>query len=291
MTGLAAFVHSIEAGSFSAAARLLGASPSTVSKAVGKLEGRLGVRLLQRSTRALHPTAEGSWLYERGQRIVADLEATESALRESQGPRGRLRVTAPVDLGRHWLTAQLPKFLAKFPDITCELELTDRFVDLVEERFDVALRMGEAADARLIRRKLGPTRALICGSPRYLRKHGVPRRPEDLERHNCLSYARDGKRQPWWIGDAAVEVKGSFLADNNDALLSMVLRGVGLAYVPRFVAASDIAAGRLKVLFPQRATFGVTAYAVYPEQRYLSPRVRAFVDFLVAEYPRSAESL
>ncbi|WP_394827485.1 LysR family transcriptional regulator [Pendulispora albinea] len=291
LTGLAAFVHAVETGSFSAAGRLLGASPSAVSKVVAKLESRLGVRLLQRTTRALHPTAEGLWLYERGQRIVTELAETEVALREAHGPRGLLRITAPVDLGRHWLTKQLPKFFAQYPEITCELSLTDRFVDLVDDRFDVALRMGEAADGPLIRRKLGPTRTSICAAPRYLRRRGTPRHPKDLAAHDCLPYARDGKRQTWTVGNVTVSVTGPFAADNCDALLAMALSGAGVVLLPRIVAAPDVGAGRLRALFPKYPSYGPNVYAVYPEQRHLSPRVRAFVDFLATEYPRSLDVL
>ncbi|RKH57854.1 LysR family transcriptional regulator [Corallococcus llansteffanensis] len=284
LAGLGAFVRTLETGSFSAAARALGVSPSAVSKTVARLEGRLGVLLLQRGTRTLQPTPEGLSLFERGQRIVAELEAAQGELRESKGPRGPLRITAPMDLGRYWLVPRLPAFLAAYPQVRCELGLTDRFIDLVEERMDVGLRMGESADARLIRRRLGSTRAVICAAPAYLRRHGTPRKVEDLQRHACLAYLRDGQRVPWRLDGTPVEVPGPFASDNNEALLAMALEGVGIARIPEFVAAQALASGQLQSLLTAVHTPGPDLYVVYPERRHLSPRVRVFVDFVSSAF-------
>ncbi|RKH33751.1 LysR family transcriptional regulator [Corallococcus praedator] len=280
LAGLGAFVRTIESGSFSAAARALGVSPSAVSKTVARLEGRLGVLLLQRGTRTLQPTPEGLALFERGQRIVAELEAAQGELRESKGPRGPLRITAPMDLGRYWLVPRLPAFLAAYPQVECELGLTDRFIDLVEERMDVGLRMGESADARLIRKRLGDSRAVICASPAYLRRRGTPRKVADLQRHACLAYLRDGQRVPWRLDGVAVDVPGPFASDNNEALLALALEGVGIARIPEFVAEQALADGRLQSLLTSVHTPGPDVYIVYPERRHLSPRVRVFVDFV-----------
>ncbi|CAM3654015.1 LysR family transcriptional regulator [Corallococcus sp. ZKHCc1 1396] len=284
LAGLGAFVRTLESGSFSAAARALGVSPSAVSKTVARLEGRLGVLLLQRGTRTLQPTPEGLALFERGQRIMAELDAAQGELRESKGPRGPLRITAPMDLGRHWLVPRLPAFLAGYPQVQCELGLTDRFIDLVEERMDVGLRMGESADARLIRKRLGDSRAVICASPAYLRRRGTPRKVADLQRHACLAYLRDGQRVPWRLDGTPVDVPGPFASDNNEALLAMALEGMGIARIPEFVAERAVAGGRLQALLPAVHTPGPDVYVVYPERRHLSPRVRAFVDFVSSAF-------
>ncbi|NOK08183.1 LysR family transcriptional regulator [Corallococcus exercitus] len=280
LAGLGAFVRTLETGSFSAAARALGVSPSAVSKTVARLEGRLGVLLLQRGTRRLQPTPEGLSLFERGQRIVAELEAAQGELRESKGPRGPLHVTAPMDLGRYWLVPRLPAFLAAYPQVQCALGLTDRFIDLVEERVDVGLRMGESADARLVRRRLGASRAVICASPAYLRRHGTPRKVGDLQRHACLAYLRDGQRVPWRLDGTPVDVPGPFASDNNEALLALAVEGVGIARIPEFVAARALASGQLRAVLGEVHSPGPDVFVVYPERRHLSPRVRVFVDFV-----------
>lgn len=287
LAGLGAFVRTLETGSFSAAARALGVSPSAVSKTVARLEGRLGVLLLQRGTRRLQPTPEGLSLFERGQRVVAELEAAQGELRESRGPRGPLRITAPMDLGRHWLVPRLPEFLATYPQVECGLGLTDRFIDLVEERVDVGLRMGESADSRLIRRRLGASRAVICASPAYLRRHGTPRKVADLQHHACLAYLREGQRVPWRLDGTPVDVPGPFASDNNEALIALALEGVGIARIPEFVAARALASGELQPVLAGVDTPGPDVFIVYPERRHLSPRVRVFVDFVSDAFART----
>ncbi|WP_223645111.1 LysR family transcriptional regulator [Corallococcus sp. EGB] len=286
LAGLGAFVRTLETGSFSAAARALGVSPSAVSKSVARLEGRLGALLLQRGTRRLQPTPEGLSLFERGQRIVSELDAAQDELRESKGPRGPLHVTAPMDLGRHWLVPRLPAFLAAYPLIQCALGLTDRFIDLLEERVDVGLRMGESSDTRLVRRRLGESRAVICASPTYLRRHGTPRKVTDLQRHACLAYLRDGQRVPWRLDGQPVDVPGPFASDNNEALLALALAGGGIARIPEFVATQALASGRLRAVLGEVHPPGPDVFVVYPERRHLSPRVRVFVDFVAEAFAR-----
>jgi DNA-binding transcriptional LysR family regulator len=286
LAGLGAYVRTLETGSFSAAARALGVSPSAVSKTVARLEGRLGVLLLQRGTRRLQPTPEGLALYERGQRIVAELDAAQAELREAKGPRGPLRITAPMDLGRDWLVPRMPAFLAAYPQVQCGLGLTDRFIDLVEERVDVGLRMGESADTRLIRKRLGGSRAVICASPAYLRRRGTPRKVEDLQRHACLAYLRDGQRTPWWLDGRPVDVPGPFASDNNEALVALALEGLGITRIPEFVGTGALADGRLQAVLTAVHSPGPDVYVVYPERRHLSPRVRVFVDFVTEAFAR-----
>jgi DNA-binding transcriptional LysR family regulator len=283
LSGITAFVRSVDLGSFSAAARDLGTSPSAVSKAVAQLEDRYGVLLLRRTTRSLQVTLEGDVLYERGRHILAELDAADSELRESKGPRGTLRVTAPVDLGRHWLTPLLPMFSATHPNVRIELDLSDRILDL--DNFDVAIRLGERATPDTVRKKLGPTMATICASSVYLAAHGTPHAPAELRHHNCMHFLRDSG-QMWPIGDSLVEVRGSLAISNNDALLSMALAGVGIVRIPDFIAAQHLKAGHLTQLFADLATPSATAYALYPERRHVAPRVRAFVDFVASAFPR-----
>jgi len=280
MAGLATFVRAVELGSFSAAARQLRMTPSAVSKAVARLEDRLGVLLLKRSTRRLVLTVDGDALFERGTRIVAELRAAEDELREAKGPRGRLRITAPIDLGRHWLVPVLQRFDARYPAVRCELHLGDSFVDLAHDGLDVAVRMGEHAAPETVRRKLGQTSSMVCATPGYLRKRGTPRAPADLRRHDCLVYCRGGAPVAWRFGDEAVEVSGSFAANNNDVLLAMALAHRGVVRLPSFMAGPCIADGKLRVLFDGQRYPGPMAYVVYPERRHLAPRVKAFGDFV-----------
>lgn len=285
--GLTAFVRSVELGSFSKAARLLGSTPSAVSKAVAKLEDRLCVRLLQRSTRALQLTSEGFILFERGSRILSEVQATEDELRETKGPRGRVRITAPLDLGRHWLMPLLPAFSARYPGVRLEVDLSDRFSDLVHDGFDVALRMGETAPSDTVRRKLGPTTSIVCAARSYLRKHGTPRKPSELAKHACLTYLREGGHYPWRIGDTVAEVNSVFAANNNDAILAMAIAGRGITRLPSFMVASAIADKRLVPLLTGYTTPGPFAYVLVPARRYVPPRVKALGDFLSEEFGKA----
>jgi len=289
LPGLSTFVRSIETGSFSAAARSLGCSPSAVSKAVSKLEAKVGVLLLQRTTRAVTPTSEGALLYERGQRLLDELYAACEEIRAARAPRGALHVTAPVDFGRYWLVPRLGPFLARYPEIRCRLSLTDRLIDLAHERIDVAVRMSERGEAGLVRRKLGASRAVVCAAPRYLERHGPPRRLADLAHHNCLTYVRDdrGGTEPWRMSGADIAVSGNFAADNNDALLAMAIAGAGLVRLPEFIAADAIRAGQLQVVLPSIAAFTPMTYVVYPERRHVAARLRVFIDFVVGEFEKT----
>ncbi len=291
LPGLHAFVLSVDLGSFTAAARALGTTPSAVSKSVAKLEQALGVRLLQRTTRALYPTPEGRALHERGGSILSELDELEGRLTATHRPRGSLRVTAPLDLGRHWLVPRLSAFLALYPDIECDLGLTDRFVDLVDERIDVALRMGDVGDARLVRKRLGLTGAILCAAPRYLKKYGSPASPAALADHNCLAYARAGRRLIWGFagpkGTVEVSPQGTLASDNNDALIAATLEGIGITRIPSFMAHAHVKAGRLRRVLANETSPGLAAYAVYPEQRHLSPRARVFLDFVAIEFERA----
>jgi DNA-binding transcriptional LysR family regulator len=291
LPGLRAFILSIDLGSFTAAARALGSTPSAVSKSVAKLELALGIRLLQRTTRAIHPTPEGQALHKQGAPILTELDQLEELVTAKSVPRGLLRVSAPLDLGRHWLLPRLSVFLARYPEVECDLSLTDRFVDLVDERIDVALRMGDVGDGRLVRKRLGMTAAIFCAAPGYLKSRGKPASPAALAEHNCLAYARSGQRIPWVFenpsGRFELSPKGTLASDNNDALISATLAGIGITRIPSFMGEAHIKSGRLRRVLAKQTSPGLVAYAAYPEQRHLSTRARIFLDFLASEFQRS----
>ncbi|RAU23273.1 LysR family transcriptional regulator [Paramagnetospirillum kuznetsovii] len=282
---LQAFVKVAETGSFSEAARRLGLSKSMISRQVSALEADLGVRLLHRTTRSLSPTEAGRAYLERCQRILADLEEANLQVSHLQAvPRGKLRVSAPLSFGIGHLAAALPGFLERYPEIELDMNMTDRHVDLVEEGWDVAVRIGRLADSSLIARRLAPVRRLAAASPSYLAKRGIPLVPQDLTRHDCLTHGVMVAAE-WRFTDAdgqgyEVAVGGRFHADNGDVLRVMALAGLGITMLPSFFMGDDIRAGRLVPVLEGFVPLDATLNAVYPHSRHLSPKVRAFVDYL-----------
>jgi len=285
---LEVFVRVVELGGFSAAARACGMTPSAVSKLVARLENRLATRLLNRSTRQLQLTAEGCAFYERGVRILADLEQAERCAGAHTAPQGRLRVNANVPFGHHFLLPLVPQFLALHPGVTLDIVLTDEVVDILEQRTDVAVRAGPLKSSNLVARKLGQTRMMIVGAPAYLARHGTPLTPGELLAHNRLgpNYARS---QPGWPlrrggEDVVVAVTGNAQASDGAALHRLALAGVGLARLAAFQVRDDIAAGRLLPVLEDCNPGDVEQiHAVYIGQGGHQPqRVRAFLDFLAA---------
>ncbi len=283
------FARVVEANGFSAAARRLGLSKSAVSKQVAALEDRLGARLLNRTTRRISPTEIGQALFERCQRIAAEVEEAELAVtRLSAAPRGRLRVNSSMSFGHIFLAPLLPAFQALYPEVTVELTLNDRLVDVVEEGYDLAVRIARLGDSSLIARKLADARRIIAAAPAYLAQHGRPAAPADLAAHNCLTYSYVARPGVWRVGDAdgavhEVAVTGSLHTNNGDALRAAALGGLGIVDLPTFLVGDDIAAGRLVHLFPHYVDRFGGIYAVYPHNRHLSAKVRALVDFLVEQ--------
>lgn len=283
---LEVFVRVIELGGFSAAARVCGMTPSAVSKLVARLEQRLGTRLVNRSTRQLQLTAEGCAFYERGVRILADLEEAERCASEHTAPRGRLRVNANVPFGHHFLLPLASEFLELHPDVTLDIVLTDEVIDILEQRTDVAVRAGPLKDSNLVARKLGATRMMIVAAPRYLARHGMPTSPQELLGHNRLgaNYAR--AQAGWPLRHAGEEsvlpVTGNAQASDGDALHRLALAGLGLARLATFQVRDDIAAGRLLPVLEDCNPGDVEeVHAVYVGQGgYMPLRVRAFLDFL-----------
>jgi DNA-binding transcriptional LysR family regulator len=286
LSAIEAFVAVAEASSFSEAARRLRGSKSAISRLVAGLEAELGARLLNRTTRSLTLTEAGRGYFDRASRILADLKEANLAVSQLQAtPRGRLRVSAPMSFGFLHMAPALATFLTRYPDVELDLVMNDRFVDLVDEGFDAAVRIGSMDDSSLVARKLAPIRRAVCASPAYLKARGVPDTPDDLKAHECLSNsnisithewrftARDGK--PW-----PVEVRGRLSANNGDALRMAGLSGMGLINLPTFIIGDDLRAGTLVRVLDDFIPQDMTLNAVYPHARHLSPKVRAFVDFL-----------
>jgi DNA-binding transcriptional LysR family regulator len=293
LADIAVFVRVVERGSFTRAADELGLSRAAVSKYLSRLEGRLGARLLHRTTRRLSLTEAGAALFEKSREALGRIEEAEGAVARFQSvPRGRLRVSAPMSFGILHLATALADFGREHADVTVDMRLDDRFVNLVEEGFDVAIRIGKLTDSSLVARKLATTQVVVCAAPGYLAEHGEPEVPDDLASHRCLIYtysasanvwrftARDGREIP-------VAVNGELRINNGIALAQAAIAGHGILMSPTFYVGPEIRAGRLRrILADYRLPeFGI--YAVYPQARHVAPKVRAFVDFLAKRFRRS----
>ena len=287
--GFTVFVQVADTRSFVAAGRALGVSASAVGKRVARLEARLGVRLFHRSTRSITLTAEGSLFLERSRRVLAEIEAAELELSSRSGtPRGRLRVGLP--LVSTLVLPGLSAFMAACPEVQLDLDFSDRLVDVIEEGFDAVVRTGEPHDSRLSSRELGVFSQRLVASPGYLAQRGVPAHPSELVTHACLHFRfpNTGKLEAWplrWAeGETAPELPVSMVCNNIETRLSFALDGRGIACLPDFAVAEALAAGRLRtVLDAHLATHTVTFRVLWPSGRHLSPKLRAFIDFLSSQ--------
>lgn len=283
---LTAFAKVVETGSFVAAARRLDVSVSAVSRHVAELEAHLDVRLLNRTTRRLSLTESGGVFYERCVQLLADLdEAEQSASASAVTPRGTLRLSAPVTFGERHLAPAIGAFVERFPDMRFDVELSDRAVDLVEEGFDAALRIGAIGSQNLVGRAVGTTSMVCCAGPDYLRRRGEPKRPDDLAGHECLTYEYASQRNAWPFrerdGSAReVKVSGAVHANSGRFLAALAAEGRGIAYEPDFIVGPDVRAGRLIQILRAFQPPPSTIQLVYPSRRHLSAKVRAFADFL-----------
>jgi DNA-binding transcriptional LysR family regulator len=287
---MTAFVRVVDSRGFSAASSSLGLTPSAVSKLVTRLETRLGVRLLQRTTRALHLTAEGEVFHAAARRILAEIETLENQV-SGQGstPQGLLRVTTSLAFSTHQLTPVLPEFLARYPQVRLELLPTDRIVDMIEEGLDVALRIGRLADTSFMARKIGEDRRLICAAPSYLAQHGAPGRPEDLAGHNCILSRERAALNRWQFridGEIRIiDVTGRLAVDEGELQLQLAVQGLGIVRLTRLTVAQAVRTGALVPLLDAfSADDPVAIHAVYPHRRHLAPRVTAFVNFLIEKF-------
>jgi len=280
------FVRVVEEGSFSAAARRLGLTPSAVAKLIGRLEDRLGVRLLARSTRSLRPTPEGDLFYEQASRILADIAEAEAGVSGSSAPRGRLRISASIPFGTHCVVPLLPEFRARFPAVTLDVSLTDEVVDILAERTDIAIRHGPLRDSGLQARRLGVSRRILIAAPSYLERRGMPQTPADLAGHDCLTFNYRRSFTDWVLGGPdgpkPMQVTGPLVVNNGETLRQAVLAGMGIGRTARYHVGHDLAAGRLIELLPEHDPHEVEEiHAVFLGRGTMPARVRAFIDFLV----------
>lgn len=287
LTGLEVFAKVAAAGSLSAAARALGLSQTMVTKHMAALEARLGVKLFHRTTRRLSITEAGRNYLEASERILAEIDAANASVAADRvEPRGLLRLNAPVSFGTRQIAPLLAEFTERHPQVTIELGLNDRLVDLAEEGWDLAIRIGNLAPSSLIARRIAPCRILVCAAPSYLKARGTPRTVSDLATHNCLGYTLSQRTSVdrWAFGaraEVSVRVSGSLRANNGDALRAAALAGQGLIYQPTFIVADDLRAGRLVALDLDQPTVELGGiYAVYLPDRHPPAKVRAFIDFI-----------
>lgn len=290
LDSMEAFVAVAEHHSFSEAARRLNLSKSVISRQVSALEAQLGARLFHRTTRSLSLTEVGQAYYDRCSHILADIEeANLSVSSLQQAPRGRLRVNAPMSFSVLHLAPLLPVFLERYPQIDLDIAMNDRVINLIDEGFDLAVRIGKLVDSSLIARHLAPARIVLCASPDYIRRHGSPATPDDLAGHACLSYSNMTSPDEWVFlrpdgQRKMVQVKSRLRANNGDTLREAALAGAGLVILPSFIVGRDLQAGGLVSLLASYLPQETGIYAVYPHNRHLSPKVRAFVDFLAERF-------
>ncbi|MBM3623007.1 MAG: LysR family transcriptional regulator [Alphaproteobacteria bacterium] len=287
---MAAFVKVVEANGFSAAAPQLGLTPSAVSKLVTRLEERLGVRLFNRTTRKLALTEAGENFYRDAARIIGEVDEVEAAIgRRGHEARGLVKVTTSLAFGAHQILPLVPEFLDNHPGIELDLSFTDRVVDLVQEGFDVAFRIGHLADSSFVARKIGEDRRVVVAAPSYLRKHGEPKHPDELVRHNCLGFRDRTSMNRWpFLVDGAtreVMVRGNCRGDDGDMLYQLAVEGVGIVRLTRLTVARAVRAGGLvEILQPFTPRDTIPIQAVYPHRRLLPPKVTALVDFLTTKF-------
>jgi DNA-binding transcriptional LysR family regulator len=292
LTGLIAFARSASLGSYTAAARALGISPSAVSKSVQRLEARLGLSLFTRTTRSLTLTPEGRDLHERALRLLREAEAIEQAAVAARSePAGTLKVTAPLPIGVHLLAPALPRFRARHPKLSVDLRLGDRFADLIEEGIDVAIRVGDLADSRLVSRRLAPHRLCAFASPDYLARRGTPAHPDELAGHACVNFRFQSTGQPLrWpfrIGAKVVDVTpdAGLVTDSSDAVAAILVAGGGIGISPTYVVAPLVARGALVPVLRDFAVERSAVTALWPESRRGNPNVKAFLAFLGEVFP------
>ncbi len=284
--GMRTFVTAIAEGSFAGAAERLGMSPQLVSKYVGQLEQRLGVRLLNRTTRRISITEAGQAYYERCLYVLVEIDEMENTIGETTvAARGTLKINAPMAFGVSHLARAVAEYQREQPEVNVNLTLDDRVVDVVSEGFDLAIRIGRLAESSLVARKLAPIRLVVCGSPSYLSEHGIPATPEDLSAHHCLCYTYSSSHDHWLFEGCGkkydIKIDGKFSANNGDAIREAAIVGAGLMLQPTFIVADDVREGRLQVVLEEFEIEELAAYAVYAHRQYLSGKVRTLVEFLL----------
>ncbi|MBL4905825.1 MAG: LysR family transcriptional regulator [Sneathiella sp.] len=301
LSAIRLFLEIVKSGSFSEAARHIGLAPSSVTRQINALEEELGVRLLQRTTRQVSPTDAGRIYFNRALLAVAEIDDMNRTVMELDASvRGILKVSAPLNIGQDHITPRLEKFLEQYPDLSLELELSDKVADLVHDGFDAAIRVSvQLPDSSLIARRLHQVKRFVCVSPAYLEKHGKPRHPQDLKDHQCLAYGVSAENHIWsqlaknWHfvtpgGELDIPVSGRFRPNSSGAVLEAALCGLGIAILPLWQSSKYLESGRLVRLFDSKDVRFVAPdydiYIVYPSNRHLSPKVRAFSDFMADSF-------
>ncbi|PDT11026.1 LysR substrate-binding domain-containing protein [Rhizobium sp. M1] len=289
LASMQVFIKAVETGSISAAAELLNLSSQLAGKQLRALEDGLGIKLLNRTTRRQSLTDSGRIFYEHAKNILAEMEAAEALIAETRSiPRGRLRISAPITFGSHALAPELPEYLKQHPEVSLDLSLTNRTVDLVEEGFDVAFRTGELPDSRLLARGLSPLRLVLCAAPAYLKSAEKLNRPEDLQRHECLVFSHTSLRTQWSFegphGLVSVPITGRFSTDSGEALRAAAVAGMGVLLQPHELVVREIEAGRLVRLLPDYEPPARPLHALYAPDRRMTPKLRSFIDFALKKF-------
>lgn len=290
LDGIVIFTNVVKAGSFTLAAENSGHSTSYISKEVNKLEARLGVRLLHRTTRSLSLTPEGELYYPLCKQMIEDAEEAENAIIGKQGePHGLLRISCPMSYGCSTLSPILGKFTEKYPKIQLDIDLNDRKVDLVSDGFDIVIRAtANLEDSSLISRKISESTSLVLASPEYLAKHGVPKHPYDLDRHKLISYSNMKQPNIWNFTDQKgediqVQVESHVLSNNSTLTIALGVAGQGIFHVPRFTLSDELETGAVVELFPDWPKTSIGIYMVYPSRKHMSAKVRSFIEFVMDE--------
>lgn len=284
-TSMQVYTSVVELGSFTAAANVFRMSPGMVTKHINAIEKRLDATLIKRTTRRLQVTEVGKAYYESCKDILKKIEDAEAGTAILSGkPKGLLKVTASLWFGSITLTPILCDYLNQFPDVSVELSLSDRFVDIIDEHFDVAIRIGELSDSSLIARKLATVELSICASPAYLKKHGTPTKPEDLKNHECLGFTNWRSQSGWKVVEKALTNQGMsrsrFDSNNGQALRQAALKGIGIILMPKVLLEKDIQAGQLVEVLKDFTPPSRPVNAVYPKERQTTPKLASFVDYL-----------
>ncbi|NPU66532.1 LysR family transcriptional regulator [Bradyrhizobium sp. 83012] len=290
---LRAFVKVVESGSFAEAGRQLRLSRSAISKYIGELETSLGVQLIVRTTRHASPTEAGQRYFERAASILAELDAADQAVSQSQSaPRGILRVNAPMSFGSMRLGPVVADFMARYPELQLQIVLSDDLLDPVQDGFDVTLRIAELESSSLVARRIMPVERIVCAAPSYFERHGKPQVPDDLRRHTSLTYGFLLTGNQWKLsgadGDHWIQPAWSLCVNNAEVLRDVAIKGQGIALIPRFIAADALASGALAAILPDYTAPPLALYAIYPPTRHLSVKVRLFIDFLVERFGKDA---
>jgi DNA-binding transcriptional LysR family regulator len=294
LASMKVFATVVQTGSFSAAAETLDLSKAMVSKHIHALEDLLGARLLNRTNRRLHLTEAGATYLELCKPILTAVKEAERAVLEmNTEPRGALKLTAPSSLGTFHLVPAIADYEKRYPEVRVLLSLQDPRVDLVEEGFDLAIRVGKLPDSSLIARQLASVPVVVCGAPAYLESHGIPRTPDDLTEHNCLLYTEWAPKGQWRFkgpeGEFLVPVSGDFEANLGDAVRMAAVSGRGLVQLLAYVVDSDLRAGRLRAVLTNYAPDEMPIHAVYPHRKHLAATVRTFVEFLQERFQKDPD--